>query len=394
MPCGMTERDDVPAGRTTRARGRLALLALTVATAGTVLPLLAPVAPAEAASVTRIREVSVEGSAFRGSLARTRTTSDTKTKRIGKVVAPAPTASPSPVSTPAPAAPFRAFTSTSPWNRLLPANAPVHPDSQRIVSHIKANNVNDGCVLLSGTGTNTWGTPVYWAGQGDPAYAVRQTRYYLPPEFASLRIPRGAKPMSAADGEMTVYDLERGYIAWLSRAVYDAASDTWSAGGGSIAYLGSNGVLGSLAGSDDHRNTGSHRGLNGAVVAARYDEVQAGAIEHALRIGVRGASTGFLWPMSGSDGRSTDPYAPKQGARLRIQPGIDLSRLGLAPDALVLARALQRYGAIIGDSTGAPVELKLEDTVQQGRGQLWTLPQNALCAIPIEAFEVLSESYR
>ncbi|MBW3567438.1 MAG: efflux RND transporter periplasmic adaptor subunit, partial [Proteobacteria bacterium] len=42
----------------------------------------------------------------------------------------------------------------------------------------------------------------------------------------------------------------------------------------------------------------------------------------------------------------------------------------------------ERIAVVIGDSTGAPVELKLEDTVQQGRGQLWTLPQNALCAIP------------
>jgi hypothetical protein len=318
---------------------------------------------------------------------------------------PTPTTSPAPTTTPTPTTPpspttsqqpraFRAFSADSPWNRVLPASAPVHPDSARIVSNIKANNVNNGCVTLSGTGTNTWGTPIYWADADDPTYAVTSTRYYLPPEFASLRIPRGAKPMAADDREMTVYDLERGYVAWLYEAMYDGATDRWSASGGSIAYLGSNGVLGSLPGSDERRNTGSHRGLNGAVVAARHDEVKAGAVEHALRIGVRAASTQFLWPMSGSDGRSTDPYAPKQGSRLRIAPDLDLTRYGLAPDALVLAKALQRYGAVIGDSTGAPVELKLEDTVQQGRGQLWSLPQNALCAIPIEAFQVLSEDFR
>jgi hypothetical protein len=300
-----------------------------------------------------------------------------------------------PATTPATAAsPLRAFSAGSPWNRLLPADAPVHPQSAQILAHLKASNVSDGCVLLSGAGRNTWGTPIYWAAATDRAYAVQRTRYYLPPEFASLRIPRGAKPMAADDREMTVYDVERGYVAWLYEAVYDATADRWSASGGSIAYLGSNGVLGSLPGSDERRNTGSHRGLNGAVVAARYDEVRAGAIRHALRIGVRGASSGFLWPMSGSDGRSTAPYAPKQGTRMRIDPSLDLARFRLAPDALVLARALQQYGAVIGDSTGAPVELKLEDTVQQGRGQLWTLPQNALCSIPIEAFQVLSESVR
>ena len=290
--------------------------------------------------------------------------------------------------------PVRAFSADSPWNRRLPADAPVHAASAQILAHIKSSNVREGCVLLSGTGSNTWGTPIYWAGSADPAYAVRRTRYALPPEFASLRIPRGARPMAADDREMTVYDLQRGYVAWLYEAVYDAATDQWSASGGSIAYLASNGVLGRLPGADEPRNTGSHRGLNGAVVAARYDEVKAGAVPHALRIGLRGASTGFLWPMSGSDGRSTDPYAPKQGLRLRIDPAVDLARYGLHPDALVLARALQQYGAVVGDSTGAGVELKLEDTVSQGRGQLWTLPQDALCDLPIETFQVLSESYR
>lgn len=384
----MTCRAHALTSRLTGARQRVALLAVAVATASALLHVVAPADPAGAATAGPIYR-SAGTSAPRQPMDRARAKA-AKTRAVG--AAPAPTSTP-----PSPAqrtAPFRAFSADSAWNRLLPTDAPVHPDSQRIVANIKANNVNNGCVLLSGTGTNQWGTPIYWAGAGDPTYAVQKTRYYLPPEFASLRIPRGAKPMAADDREMTVYDLERGYVAWLYEAVYDAANDRWAASGGSIAYLGSNGVLGSLAGSDEKRNTGSHRGLNGAVVAARYDEVKAGAIEHALRIGVRGASTGFLWPMSGSDGRSTDPYAPKQGSRLRIQPGIDLSSYRLAPDALVLARALQRYGAIVGDSTGSPVELKLEDTVQQGRGQLWNLPQNALCAVPIEAFEVLSESYR
>jgi hypothetical protein len=395
-------RDLMQAGRP-RAHRRPVAWALTgVTAAAAVLLVVVPAGPVAAATV--VEEGSGRTESSSAAIMRSRRPgarllaiiAQARRERVDTAPAvPTPTAQPTvPPVVVQPSAPLRAFSSGSPWNRLLPASAPVHPDSSRILANIKANNVNNGCVMLSGTGTNTWGTPVYWASSGDPSYTVRRTRYDLPPEFASLRIPRGAKPMAAADGEMTIFDRERGYVAWLSRAVYDATNDQWSAGGGSIAYLSSNGVVGSLPGSDERRNTGSHRGLNGAIVAARYDEVQAGGIDHALRIGVRGASTGFVWPMTGSDGKSTDPYAPKQGSRLRIKPSIDLSRYRLAPDALVLARALQRYGAVVGDSTGAPVELKLEDTVQQGRGQLWRLPQNALCAVPIEAFEVLSESYR
>lgn len=399
----MTSSGDPVRPGTSRAPRQTVTVVLASAVAASVLLIAVPAAPAAAATVVGEGATRNESSAAivrsRRPGARLLTVlaqaARSRDMALAAPAVPTPTApaSVAPIVL-QPTAPLRAFSTGSPWNRLLPPNAPVHPSSSRILANIKANNVNNGCVMLSGTGTNTWGTPIYWASSADPTYTVRQTRYYLPPEFASLRIPRGAKPMAAADGEMTVFDRERGYVAWLSRAVYDATKDQWSAGGGSIAYLSSNGLVGSLPGADDRRNTGAHRGLNGAIVAARYDEVQAGGIEHALRIGVRGASTGFLWPMTGSDGKSTDPYAPKQGSRLRIKPGIDLSRYRLAPDALVLARALQRYGAVVGDSTGAPVELKLEDTVQQGRGQLWRLPQNALCAVPIEAFEVLSESYR
>ena len=384
MSCSMTGGSDVLAPR---ARGSRRGLASRTTVAGTFALALVCFAALGAHAGDLSREVAVSA---RGPLVRT-DIGIIETNPISLVVFPEP---PAPLPDGPALSPFRAFNDSSPWNRRLPADAPVHASSAQILSNVKANNVNEGCVLLSGTGSNEWGTPIYWADGDDPTYRIVQTRYYLPPEFASLRIPRGAKPMAADDREMTVYDLERGYVAWLYEAVHDATTDTWTASGGSIAYLGSNGVVGKLPGSDEPRNTGSHRGLNGAVVAARYDEVQAGVIEHALRIGVRGASTQHLWPMSGSDGRSTDPYAPKQGARFRIKPGVDLSRYGLDPKALVLARALQQYGAIVGDSTGAPVELKLEDTVQQGRGQLWTLPQNALCSIPIEDFEVLSESFR
>lgn len=372
-------------------RRRLAVLAA----AGSLLLVTLPSLPAVAGDSSSEVRISA-----RGPLVKTET-SYLETTPVSEVVI-APTApvgaAPHPVAGPADpgstGGALRAFHAGSPWNRVLPADAPVHPNSGDILGYLKATNVNNGCVMLSGVGSNTWGTPVYWATAGDPSYTIPRSRHFLPPEFASLRIPLGAKPMLAADREMTVYDVERGYVAWLYQAVYDAVNDRWSASGGSIAYLSSNGVLGSLPGSDDPRNTGSHRGLNGAVVAARYDEVRAGAIEHALRIGVKGASTGHLWPMSGSDGRSTDPRAPKQGLRMRIKPGVDLSTYRLPREALVLATALQKYGAVVGDSTGSPVELKLEDTVQQGRGQLWTLAPNALCSIPIEAFEVISEDYR
>jgi hypothetical protein len=294
------------------------------------------------------------------------------------------------------ALPYRAFSSGSYWNSLLPADAPLHPDSDRIIDFLVADNVTN-YVLLSGTDdTGKWGQPVYWVQTGDPVYDVRSTRYMLPPEFASLRIPRGARPDPTSDAEMTVYDPDRGYVAGLWLAAYDPATDSWTAGGGDIYYLGSNGLHGTLSQSDEARNSGNHRGLPPPTYAVRYDEITAGRIDHVLKIAVNTVKGDtHVFPMVGDEPGSDHPYAPVEGARIRIKPSVDLGKLNLSPPALTVARALQRYGAIIGDQTGAPVELKMENTIAEGRGHLWNgvLNSASLAAIPLRLYEVIEHGY-
>ena len=104
----------------------------------------------------------------------------------------------------------------------------------------------------------------------------------------------------------------------------------------------------------------------------RLDEVAAGQIDHVVKI-ASGPETSrrSAFPMVGSDGQSRKAAAPPQGLRLRIKPSVDLAALDLAPQALVIARALQEYGLYIGDSAGTTA-LKLEDTRLEGRGERWS----------------------
>lgn len=290
--------------------------------------------------------------------------------------------------------PYRAFSDTSYWNKMLPVDAPVHPDSAEIIGFLEADN-STNYVLLSGTdSTGRWGQPVYWAGPGDPIYDVTSTRYLLPPEFSSLRIPLGAQPDPTPDAEMTVYDLERGYVAGLYHAEYDAVTDTWTAGGGDIFYLDSNGLHRALP-EGDPRNSGNHRGLPPPSYAIRWDEIEAGAINHVLKIGVHHTKDGHVFPMIGDENGSSDPYAPPEGVRVRIKPTVDLTSFGLSPAALTVATALQRYGAVVGDQTGGPVELKMENTIAEGRGHLWNgvVRSDSLAALPLDLYEIIVPGY-
>ena len=281
-----------------------------------------------------------------------------------------------------------AFSADSFWNSPIPADARIHPSSGAIVEFLAEDNALDGCITLAGP-ADAWGMPIYLADADSTTYNVQSSKYTVPAEFASLRIPPDARSAQTSDAEMVVYDLDRGFVAQLSKANYDIDSDTWTVSGGSIAYLDSNGLDARLEASDDQRNSGSFRGYNGAVSSVHFDDVANGQLDNVVKIGVNNSSTEAIPPMVGSDGDLTRPDAPLQGMRLRIRPDLDLSNLGLSDQALIIARGLQEYGAIIGDSTGSAVVLKLEDTERSGLGGRWNLHRESLCAITSDDFVIV-----
>ncbi len=110
--------------------------------------------------------------------------------------------------------------------------------------------------------------------------------------------------------------------------------------------------------SNASRNRGSAIAAGFSMLARmiRYEEVAAGRLDHVLGITLPNISNqGAIWPASGSDGRSSDPNMPRMGSWFRLRADADLS--GLGPDALLIARALQRHGAILGDTGPAHLSL-------------------------------------
>ncbi len=283
--------------------------------------------------------------------------------------------------------PYRAFSDTSYWNTRLPSGAPIDRDSSSMISWLKSHS-SEQFITLAGAGQDgSYGEPTYWARRGDPVYDVQGSG--LPPEFAHLRIPKGAKPDHSGESEMAVYDRDKGYVSWLFGAHFNG--NTWSASGGSIHYLASNGLDGRLKQSDEIRNRG-HRGMPAPEIAIRYDEVQFGRIPHVLKFAIEDTCN-HVFPMAGDEGCGGSPIP--EGARLRIKPSIDLSKLKLSPAGLVVATALQRWGAVVGDKSGGAVVIKLEDTVSEGRGWLWNgvLSRDSLSAIPLTDLQVIKLGY-
>ena len=138
--------------------------------------------------------------------------------------------------------------------------------------------------------------------------------------------------------------------------------------------------------------TGTGLPLLGGLI--RASELRSGRIDHALALAIPKAKAGqFVWPAQRSDGWGTGPDAIPEGTRLRIDPRLDLSTLGLPPIGLAIARAAQRYGMVIRDQAGA-VTFYAEDPVTLKTNPYWALhagkyPNDILASFPWSHLQVV-----
>jgi hypothetical protein len=91
-------------------------------------------------------------------------------------------------------------------------------------------------------------------------------------------------------------------------------------------------------------------------------DLASGHIDHAVAMGVPTAAAGAIsFPAHRTDGVNTSPTAVPEGARFRLDPSLDLSKLNLPPITLMLAQAAQNYGLIVDDQTWSIVGFRAQD---------------------------------
>jgi len=148
--------------------------------------------------------------------------------------------------------------------------------------------------------------------------------------------------------------------------VFDATklSDTaWEAGSGAFFNLSSNALR------TDGWTSADAAGLPILPGLARYDEVAAGEIAHALRFTAQRTQGAYIWPARHEASSITDPNVRPMGARVRLRSDIDVS--GYPAQVRVILVALQRYGMFLADNgsnwymSGAPDSRWNNDTLRR-----------------------------
>jgi hypothetical protein len=203
-------------------------------------------------------------------------------------------------------------------------------------------------------GTNPgYGIPYAVVGAHQPKAPVRFTEYGDQSDPGPYPVPPTAPVEGAgAGGDRHVLVLQRGSCRLYELYSATRAGAGWDAGSGAVFNLRSNALRPAGWTSADAA------GLPILPLLVRYAEVRAGRIDHALRVTAARTQRGYLRPATHFASSSADPSLPPMGLRLRLKAGFSLD--GFHGQALVVLRALKRYGLIVADNgspwyiTGAP----------------------------------------
>jgi hypothetical protein len=235
-----------------------------------------------------------------------------------------------------------------PLNRDI-SHAPVDPRSASYIA-----SVGEGLHLHADFGRNpAYGIPYSVVTASAPKVAIRFSEFGAESDPGPYPIPAGAPVEGAGEaGDRHVLVLQRTSCKLYELYNAQRRGAGWEAGSGAVFNLRSSALR------PDGWTSADAAGLPILPLLARYPEVRAGSIEHALRVTVSRTQRGYIHPATHFAASSTDPALPPMGLRLRLK-----ASFSLAPyrgQALVVLRALKRYGLIVADNgsswfiTGAP----------------------------------------
>jgi hypothetical protein len=283
------------------------------------------------------------------------------------------------VALPAAAAPPRlagcpVFPANNAWNQRVD-QLPVTSNSAAIVSSIgpaKGMHADFGSGLWEGSRV---GIPYDVVTKGTKR--VRVTfEYDDESDHVGYPIPAGVHIEGGSDHHALL--LDRSACRLYELGGLERQGGRWHAWAGATWSLRSNKLRPAGWTSSDAAGLPILPGL------ARYDEVKAGAIRHALRFTVSRTRRAYVYPARHFASSLTDPNLPPMGLRLRLRASFDTS--GFPRQSRIVLEALKRYGMIVADNgsdwyvSGAPSPGWSNDDL------------HSLGRVPGSAFEVVDTS--
>lgn len=235
------------------------------------------------------------------------------------------------------------------WNTPIDS-LPVHPQSDEWIESIGRN---EGFHMDFGSGE--WeggpiGIPYNVVAITDVGFFVPEFYYADESDIGAYPIPPNPLIEHGSDRHLLIIDTDTCYLYEIYDASFDGAN--WFGGSGAMWDLNANYLRPETWTSADAAGLPILPGL------ARYDEIVAGEIKHALRFTAE-ETAGYIWP---ARHQTSDPQdgIPPMGARFRLKADYDIS--GFPPEMQIILQAMKTYGIVLADNgsnwyvSGAPDE--------------------------------------
>lgn len=272
---------------------------------------------------------------------------------------------------------FLPFPTTDAWRQTV-TSAPVAANSAAIIGLIGSSKLHPD--FGAADGDSTYGIP-YSVVSGARGAAINYTAFGDQSDPGPMPIPASSPveggPNSDGDRHVLVVDRDNCFLYELYNA-HVQGDGSWNA---------DSGVAWDLINNEDRPYSWTSADAAGLPIfpgLARYDEVTAGAINHALRFTLQRTAGATVAPATHFSKTSTNPAAAPMGTRLRLRADFDISRY--PAQARVVLAALKTYGMILADN-GSNMFLSGTSDNRWDNDDLHSLGK-----VPASAFEVVDTS--
>jgi hypothetical protein len=250
---------------------------------------------------------------------------------------------------------LQVFPADNPWNSDV-SKWPLHPNSKKIIASIGADkpfryNPDMSFILVPPDQKKVNVTIVAYAEESDKG------PFPVPDDMPLEGWPANYK-RTAALRDLSLADVQRDkrkeggdrhalVVDPLHRMLYEfyQAKKTargWQAAQASVFDLKTNKVRPAGWTSADAA------GLPIFPAVVRYDELQRGMVEHALRVTVRRTRQAYMYPARHYASRLTDKDLPRMGERIRLKADYDIS--AFTPPVQAILKGLKKYGMFVADN--------------------------------------------
>ena len=253
------------------------------------------------------------------------------------------------------------FPADNAWNTDISDTTafPVDPNSAALIEHIGAGT---GLHMDFGTTTELYGIPYVVVDSTQPRVSLSinsSTGYPSESDVFPMPIPanapiEGGSNYAATGGDGHVIVVSRSPFTGIVQQLFELwhaqpqASGTWTADASAAFDITSDNVRPTTAGQCDVTSADA-AGLPIFPGLVRYDEVESGAIHHALRFTVASSRAGFVPPANHWASTSTATNFPPMGMRVRMQASY-LIPSTFSKESQVILQALKTYGMIVADN--------------------------------------------